>query len=133
MANTVNVSVLLSGPRNVLLAVYLKSDGATGELVNETLFGPADLGLPPSARLTLEALTYNFAGFDAVVQFDSGGVIPTFKWVLSEGTNAPADFEPYGGLRDGSGMDGTGELQITTTGFTASTDQGSILIKLRRP
>lgn len=133
MANVVEVKMLSNGPLNIILGVYLRSDGATGELVKQTLLDPvADLGLKPSARLRLRYMAHNFAGFDAVVSFDAGLVDPNWKWVLSEGTNHPIDFGPFGNIKDDSGVDGTGKLQISTTGFTASTDQGSILIALQK-
>lgn len=132
--NTVTVKKLLDGSKNLMILVYLKSDGISGELVNQTLIDPvADLGLQSNARLLIQRIEYNFSGFDAVVEFDAGGVTPNFKWVLTEGANCPIDFEKWGGIKDDSGLDGTGKFQITTTGFTASTDQGSIVIFIRKP
>jgi len=132
--NIVTVKTLLSGPRHIILAVYIRSDGATGDLEKETLVDPvADLGLKPGSRLTLECLVHNFSGFDACIEFESGLTSNNFKWVLSEGTDSEIDFAPFGGLIDDSGLDGTGKLQITTTGLSASTDQGSLLIKARKP
>lgn len=133
MANTVKIKTLLSGPRHLLLAVYLASDGESGELVEFTLVDPVDYGLPAKSRLRLTALEYSLAGFDAVLEFGSGGVIPNFKWVLSESSQHPVDLAPWGNLIDDSSLDGTGKLQITTTGFTSSTDQGSLLLALRKP
>ena len=132
--NTVTVKTLLSGARHVIISVYIKSDGATGDLEKETLIDPVDdLGLKPGSRLTLESLMHNFSGFDACIEFESGLVDNNFKWVLSEGTDSEVDFGPFGGMIDDSGLDGTGKLQITTTGLTSSTDQGSIIIKARKP
>jgi hypothetical protein len=131
--NVVEVKQLLNGPSLVILAVYMKSDGATGELVNHTLLDPVvDLGLKSKHRLRLLQLLHNFAGFDAVISFDKGGVDPNWKWVLSEGTNHPVDFRPFGNIKDDSGLDGNGKLQISTTGFTSSTDQGSLLMVLKK-
>lgn len=132
MANIVKKKIILGGPTGVVVAYYFKSDGSTGELTNYNILVPTtDLNLPAKSRLTLDELIYNFAGFDACISFGSGAIDPTFKWVLSEGTNHPINFRPYGALIDDSGIDGTGALQITTTGFTSSVDQGSLLIKLR--
>jgi len=134
MANVFNRKFLLNGPSTVIVSVYMKSDGATGELENQTLIDPVeDLGLKRTQRMSLEYIAYNFAGFDACIEFASGLVDPTFKWVISEGTNYPIDFGPFGRLLDDSGLDGTGKLQITTTGFTSIVDQGSMLIKVRKP
>ena len=131
--NTLKIKTLLSGPRNLLLAIYMKSDGASGELVNEVLVDPVDYGLKAKSRLRLVRMEYSFAGFDAVLEYGSGGVDPNWKWVMSETANHPVDFQSYGNLIDDSGLDGTGLLTISTTGFTASTDQGSILLGLRKP
>lgn len=137
MANTVKVKILENGQRNLIVAVFLKSDGVTGELNKRTIIDPvADLGLKPSARLSLYKIMYNFAGFDSMVEFDCGVEDPSFnnfKWVLSEGANAKADFSRFGGVRDDSGINGTGKLQLTTAGFTSSTDFGSIIFELRMP
>lgn len=132
MSNTVKVKVLESGPRNFVLAVFLQSDGVTGELNAETLLDPVDLGLTRKTRFSIQNIDYNFAGFDATLEFDSGSIDPNFKWALVEGANNPVDFSPYGGILDDSGIDGTGKLQITTSGFTSTQDFGSILIKLIR-
>jgi hypothetical protein len=134
MANTVEKKLLLNGDRFAILAVYLRSDGASGELANEVLIDPVDdLGLKLGARLRLNEVTHSFAGFDAVLQFASGGVDPNWKWVLTAATNQPFDFGAFGNLIDDSGMDGNGKLTISTTGFTAAGDQGSILLKVRKP
>lgn len=133
MTNLVNVRVLENGPRNIIIAVFLKSDGATGELEDVTLVDPVALGLPVTTRFGLRYIDYNLAGFDATIQFASGGVVPNYQWQLVEGANNPADFDWCGGLWDNSGIDGTGKLQISTVGFTSTTDSGSILIKLIKP
>lgn len=136
MANTVNVKITeggFIGSRNLIFNVFLQSDGVTGELNKYTIMDPVTVGLTPKARFSLYEINYNLAGFDVVVEFDSGSVTPTLKWVLSEGANAPVDFKKVGGIRDDSGIDGTGKLQLTTYGFTSSQDVGSIQFKLRMP
>ena len=133
MANIVERQILVDGPRKVVLAVYLKSDGATGELDKETLLDLEDVDLEDGSRFSIQKICYNFAGFDAVIAFDAGVVTPNRKWVLTEGTNASVDFTPFGGLQDDSDeQDRTGTLQISTTGFTSSQDQGSIILLLNK-
>ena len=132
MANTVAIKFLGKGSRSIIISVFLKSDGVSGELTEQTLIDPVvDLGLKSNDRLTLVSVMSNLTGFDAILEFDSDGVDPNFKWALVAGTNSPTDFSPLGGIVDDSGMDGTGKLQLTTSGFTSSSDFGSILIKLR--
>lgn len=129
MANTVAVKVLENGPRNAQVHVYLQSDGVTGDLVSQTLIDPVvTLGMPEGSRLSLNRIEYNFAGFSAVIEFGSGTVDPNFKWVLTAGANCPVNFSKWSHIKDDSGLDGNGKLQISTTGFTDVGDQGSILI-----
>lgn len=131
MANTVNVNIIENGDRNVLLHVYLKSDGVTGDLVNHVLVNPmVSLGMGRTDRLRLARIEYNYSGFDAVLSFGSGTSTPNYKWVCTEGANAPVDFMQWGLIFDNSGLDGTENLQISTTGFMNSNDQGSMMIRL---
>jgi len=131
--NIFTTKTLLSGPRHIILAVYMRSDGVSGDLDGQTLIDPVDFGLPAKSRLRLVKLEYCFAGFDACLEYDSGGIDANFKWVLAGDSNVPVDFSLSGNLIDDSGLDGTGVLRISTTGFTADTDQGSILLKVRKP
>ena len=132
--NTVDVNIVERGDRNLVVAVFLQSDGAEGDLTNYTLIDPvADLGLKSSARLSLVQIDHAFNGFSSIIQFDSGSVDPLFRWVLAEHTSSPIDFSYMGALKDTSGLDGTGKLQITTDGFTSTSDFGAILFKLRMP
>lgn len=134
--NTVNVKIIeggVPGLRNLVFSVFLQSDGVSGELTKYTIMDPVLLGLKRTDRFSLYRMDYNFAGFDAIVEFDSGGVVPTYKWTLVEGTNTEVDFHKTGGVRDDSGVDGTGKLMLSTQGFTSSQDSGSILFKLRMP
>lgn len=136
MANAVEVKITeggFLGARNLVFSVFLQSDGVTGELNKYVIMDPVSLGLTTKARFSLYQIDYNLAGFDVVVEFDSGSVVPTRKWVLSEGANAKVDFTKEGGIRDDSGIDGTGKLMLNTYGFTSSQDVGSIMFKLRMP
>ncbi len=131
MANIINTKVILDGSRFLILAIYLKSDG-TGELDGEVIVDPADYAMADGQRLRLVEVDYSFSGFDGVLEFDTGESEPNFKWVLSESANMAVDFCKWGNLIDDSGLDGTGKLLLSTTGFTSSSDQGSILLKLRK-
>ena len=125
------ITKLLDGHAHAIVHVYMRSDGA--ELVQETLVDPAEL-VPACERLSVEEVLYDFAGFDARIEFGSGLVDQTLIWVLPEGSGSGyRDFRPLGSFADRSGLDGTGKLLITTTGFTAAeVDQGSLILKLRK-
>lgn len=132
MANSVNITPLLDGPRHVIIQVYLANDGYSGELSNEVLYKICPETDPTVSRLTVEEVLFHFAGFDAKLTFDTGQVDKSVIWVLPEGAANHVDFRPFGGFKDRSGLDGTGTLLISTNGFTNNNAQGSVLIKLRK-
>ena len=131
MANIVKITPLVDGDRVKVYHVYLKSDGASGDLVDEVILDPTDFGNRSIPSYRVIEVTFHFAGFDANIGFDTGLVTKDLIWVLPEGADSKADFSPFGGLSDRSStLDGTGKLLLSTTGFTSSTDQGSMLIKV---
>ena len=135
MAHTVAVTKLLEGPRHVILHLYFKSDGISGDLNKFVLIDPHsdDLikQLDSKPSFVVEEIVYDFAGFDASLQFDSGLINDNYIWVLPEGSSERVDFRPFGGFKDRSGTDGSGKLTITTFGLLSIGDQGSMILKLR--
>ena len=132
MANTVNITPLIDGSKVLVYHIYLKSDGATGDLEDEVLLDPKDLGLANEPKFSIDEILFHFAGFDGWIEFDSGLITDTMIWVLPEGSEAYVDFRSFGGLTDRSSkLDGTGKILLNTTGFTSSTDHGSIILKVR--
>ena len=132
MAHTVTITNILPGNHRSQYHVFLSSDGASGELVDQVLIDPVtDLGTLASDKMVIERVTYNFAGFDARLEFDNGGVDDNMIWVLPAVGDNNLDFNSWGGLKDLPGLDGSGALQITTNGFGDAGDQGSILIMVR--
>lgn len=125
------ITTLLDAESHAIIQVYLQSDGA--ELVQEVLIDPQELE-PACKRLEVQELLYDFAGFDARIEFASGLVEQTQIWVLPAGSGSGhRNFMPFGNFLDRSGLDGTGKLLLTTTGFTAvGTDQGSLLLRVRK-
>jgi len=132
MAHTIEVTNILPGTHRSQFHVYLLSDGASGELTDEVLIDPvADLGLSSDARPVIEMITYNFSSFDGRVEFDSGLVDDYMIWALPQGSGNHIDFNMWGGLKDKSGLDGTGKIQLSTTGFGVAGAEGSMLIMVR--
>lgn len=126
-----SITTLLDSDGHVILHAYMRSNGS--ELEQAELVDPATM-TPPCDHLSVEEVLYDFAGFDARIEFGSGLVEQTMIWVLPEGSGSGyRNFKPFGGFTDRSGLDGTGKLLITTTGFTAAdVDQGSLIIKLKK-
>lgn len=135
MANTISITKLLDGARFAVFHIYIKSDGATGDLADHVLIDPAaDLNplLNAVPSLTIDEIWYDLSGFDARLEFDYL-VDDTAVWTLSGGNGVHMDFTPFGGLKDRSQvLDGTGKLMITTNGLLSAGDNGTIIIKVRK-
>jgi hypothetical protein len=135
MAHTVAVTKMMEGSRHIVLHAYLKSDGVSSDLKRFTLIDPHSDDLCKKMEslpaFVIEEVVYDFAGFDASLQFDSGLINDNYIWVLPEGSSEHVDFRPFGGFADRSGLDGTGKLMITTFGLLSIGDQGSLIIKIR--
>ena len=123
MPNTVNARVIEEGGKNVVLHVYIESDGS-GDLVNEVVFDPA------GRRLAIEKVWSSLAGFDVLIAFDSIPDSPV--WVCTDGTHPDVCFMNIGGLKDPGGLDASGKVVFTTTGMSVLGDKGVIILKMRK-
>ena len=122
------VKTLLSdGPSKSILSVYLQSDGVEGELTNYILLDPKVDLTPTAKQLTVLQIWYSFSWFDALLSFDD--VSPYPSWMLTRDTGNYHDFRYFGGLKDRSGIDSTGKLFLTTTGFAPIGSTGTIIIE----
>jgi len=130
MAHTVTVRPLLAGTARSIYLIGLVSDGVSGELSNEILITPAMLGLTTKARLAIEGIEYNFADFDAQLLFDTGVTEKSLAWTLHSQLSMN-DFNPYGGIKDQSGIDGNGNILFSTNGFGSAGTSGTLIIKVR--
>lgn len=140
MANTVDITTLLDGPRHIILQIFLQGDGVGQDLENFVLLDPiSDLGLKKDSRFSIDEVLFNFAGFDAILSFDTGLVTKSMIWVLPEGASNYVDFRPFGGFKDrtsvpgpGTPGDGTGKILLSTLGMNSVNDFGSLLLKIRK-
>jgi hypothetical protein len=134
MAHTVSVTKLMDGAKNAAFHVFIKSDGVSADLTDYVIIDPAlsfDPAYPNIPTMTVEEIYYDLAGFDAFLEFDYM-LSDTPLWAMSGNQYAEAEFDCVGGLKDRSNeLDGTGKLQITTSGLTAG-KFGSIVIKVRK-
>jgi len=135
MANTANITKIVDGDRIAVFHVFIRGDGASGDFNKQVLIDPAtDLNPSPGGKpsLTIMELWTSLSGFSAILEFD----------YLTEETGAwsiPADhseqmcFDGFGGIKDRSNvLDGTGKLLLTTSGLLATSDCGTIVIKVRK-
>jgi hypothetical protein len=113
--------------------VALRADGVDGDLVDYVILNPIN-DLIPSIRfgqtMTVEEISYNLIGFDALLEFDS--TADQLIWVMTQGRDSEAEFCEYGGIKDRSGVDATGRLLLTTIGFNNANKAGTFIIKVRK-
>ena len=124
MANTVTVTTLLDSPKMAVLHVYLKSDGIVGELANQVLFDASALSGGYAAS-SLEIVDASLAGFSAVLGYDATTDVPVL--VLPTDEHTKVDYRQIVSMKNPQGSGTTGDITITTSGFTAATDEGTII------
>ena len=134
MAHTITKTTyqLSENGHRAIYHISLISDGVTADLNKYVIVDPVtDLGLTSAARLAIESVEYNFIGFDAYLDFDSGNPTDDLAWCLARGLDSTR-FNPDTGVKDQSGLDGTGKIQLNTVGFSAAGSLGTIIIKVRK-
>ena len=129
MANTVLTQVLNDGPKNAVLKVYLASDGSSGELTDQVVVDVSALSGAP-AKVSLVGLTATTTGCSFVLEWDATADVPILGF--------PADsedsfcFEKFGGLPNNSGAGRTGDVVLSTVGFTAAGDQITLILHVKK-
>lgn len=134
MANTVRITKLLEGPKTAVFHVFLQSDGSSGELTDSVLIDPTTSfspALPATNAMTIEEIWYQLDGFAALLEFDATTDVGVVTLSSAPG-DSHFDFRSFGGIKDFAGSAATGKLQVTTNGFTAATDNGFIIIQVRK-
>jgi hypothetical protein len=138
MANTINVSKIMDGPSHVTVHCFMQSDGIEGEVSNFVLVDPSTLdpSLPAMQDFILKQIWYEISGFTVTFAFgkESGDNWPF--WTLTPGASLKHDWRFFGGLRDQAdapmGISATGNLLMSTTGFTDATDSGAFVLWLEK-
>jgi len=130
MANTVTLRTLIDGPKTAIIHVYLNSDGASGELADQVVVDASAL-IPVPSKVTIEEVWWDFVGFDGLLEFDATADTPAWKLPAGSG-QGHRKFYLFGGIKDNSGAGSTGDVLLTTNGFTAAGDEGTMIIKVRK-
>jgi hypothetical protein len=135
MPNTVTTRLLVDGPRHAIVHVYLKSDGASGELTNQVIFDPATAYRNPDSPIPINpsivSVWYENVGFDALLKFDATTPVPA--WKLSTAPAAVSvDFSSFGGIVSNAAAGANGKITLDTSGFTAATDEGTMIITIAK-
>lgn len=131
MANTVQSQTLLDGSKRTVIKWYFASDGATGELADQVIFD-ASAVTPAATDSTIERIRGYFIGFSGLVEFDATTDVAAF--VLPSDDQFDYDFtdKVINGLPNNGGAGVTGDILLSTTGFSAATDIGWLEITVRK-
>ena len=127
MANTVTKTSITDGARGGVLHLYLASDGSTGELSNTVVLDASALEGGDNIK-SIVSVKSSLVGFSATLEFDATADVPAV--VLPAG-EADQDFS-YAPIPNTAGSGITGDVTITTAGFTASGDVGTVTIHYRK-
>ena len=129
MANIVK-TLISDGPSKAIISVYIESDGIETDLVNYVLLDPQVDFVPIAEQMSILQIWYALSNFSALLSFDDLTDFPS--WNLVENTDGYVDLRYFGGIKDRSGIDYTGKLLLSTTGFTPEPKVGTIIIELRK-
>lgn len=129
MANTVTTRVVLDGPRLACIHVWLASDGAAGELTDQVVVDVSTL-TPAPTKVSVMSVEGHLVGFTGRLEFDATADIPFAS--LPQDEYFCVDFTKFAGLKDNSGAGSTGDIVLTTAGFTAVTDIGHLVIWVKK-
>lgn len=126
MANTVDIQKLQDGERNAVFRIYLSSDGAAGDLSDEVLVDLSSLNDSPD-NVRIDRIQAHFTGYTGRLEWDAD--TDDEVMTIPDGDQIDFDFKRSGGLINPRTTGYTGDLTITTTGFTASGDEGFIYLE----
>jgi len=131
MANTITSQTLLDGSKRTIIKWYFASDGVTGELTDQIIFD-ASAVTPACTDSSIERIRGYFIGFSGLVEFDATAdvaavVLPTDDQFCYEFKD-----ELIQGLPNNAGAGKTGDILLTTTGFTAAGDIGWLEITVKK-
>ena len=129
MANTLTLQKLADNTRNAIVHVYMASDGVAGELSDSIVVDVSDLTGSPST-VSIVRVEAALTGFSAVLEWDATTDVP-FLAVPAE-NQLSHNWSDFGGLKNNAGAGVTGDILITTSGFSAAGDRGHITFWLKK-
>ena len=123
MANTVTKTVLMDGDNLSYVRVYLASDGSSGELSDVVLLDASALAGAKNIT-TIYRIQGSCTGFSAILEFDATTDLPFATLPADEAFDLDFRANP---IPNNAGTGITGDVTITTSGFSASGDAAFLL------
>jgi len=125
MAIAATQQIIADGPRNLVVKYTFtgtSGDAAAVILVNVSGFVDANGVALGANALTLMGVQASLIGFSAALLWEAATDIPLIT--IPDGQPINQDFSKFGGIRDNSTTTSTGDVVITTTGYTAAAGDG---------
>ena len=133
MAVAATQQIINDGNRNLNLKYTLagtSGDISNSILVNVSGFTDKDGTAIGANGLTLVGIDASLTGFSANLLWDATSNVELLE--IPSDQPFSRDFKNVGGIKDNSGGGSTGDVLITTTGYTASGDGGHIYLKFKK-
>lgn len=141
MANFIQRTILVDSQRHAVMHFFFQADGS-GDLVNEVVIDPVidfqdssfqyqavSLGVD---QMWWDSSSIFGASFSGNLRYDS--ITQTqLIWTLSANPgDTHLDFRDFGGIKDKTGIDGTGKILINTNGLVDVSAQGSLIVSVKK-
>jgi hypothetical protein len=129
MAATATTTVLIDGPRNLVVLVNIA--GTTGDATNALLIDRSTYAPTDGLELAVERIEGACAGFLATLSFDATAdlifaQLPSNNWVEH-------DWRDVGGVSSNkSGAGSNGDILLTTSGYTGAPMAGTFTLFMRK-
>jgi hypothetical protein len=138
MANQVQRTILVDSQRHAVVHIIIAADGS-GDITNEVMIDPNTDFQPATFQpisLAVDQIWWdcsvaNGSSFTGRLLFEAPS--PFLVWALSQSPgDSHSDFRDFGGIKDKSGIDGTGRLLMSTTGFGDPTGFFSLILSVKK-
>lgn len=127
MAATATQQVIANGSRNLVLKYTI--GGTTGDTTAGTLVDISALDATlPTDGLRLERAQWSLTGFTVKLLWDATADVD----LVEMGNSDDFDFSQEGGIVNNAGSGVTGDVNFTTTGYTAAGDGGSFVLHFKK-
>ena len=129
MAAVATQQIIANGPRNLVLKYTIA--GTTGDLTASKMVDISALDAALGVNgLTLMSAQWALTGCSANLLWDATTDVPIIECSAGEGSQ---DYSKFGGIKNNAAAaNATGDVMITTTGYTGSGDGGHIYLWFRK-
>lgn len=129
MAATATQQIIANGPRNLVLKYTIA--GATGDTAAGTLVDVSALDSSIGVNdLRLMSIDAALTGFSCKLLWDATTDVDLVE--IPTDQSISQDFSKFGGIKNNAGTGATGDVNFTTTGYTAAGDGGHIYLYFKK-